>query len=129
MTNVGARHRHCLGPSRPSSSQSRGIRGSDVPRIAHIISQTFDVDIDKNVVYRVLAQHYGPVPGGTGPSWLSVIGHMRDSLWSVDVTRYEFPGECSSLKACRKPGSGAPQLFRLHEDPNSDRWNRNCVVV
>ncbi len=28
------------------------------PRIAHIISQSFGVDIDKNVVYRVLAKHY-----------------------------------------------------------------------
>ncbi len=33
------------------------------PRIARIISQTFGVDIDKNVVYRVLATHYRPAPG------------------------------------------------------------------
>ena len=51
------------------------------PRIARIISHTFGVDIDKNVVYRVLSKHYRPVPGGTGPSWLSFIGHTRDSLW------------------------------------------------
>src|SRR6266705_6077129 len=31
------------------------------PRIAHIMAQTFGVDIDKNVVHRVLAQHYRPV--------------------------------------------------------------------
>jgi hypothetical protein len=37
------------------------------PRIAHIISQTFGVDIDKNVVYRVLAKHYRPALRGTGP--------------------------------------------------------------
>jgi transposase InsO family protein len=59
------------------------------PRIARIISQTFGVDIDKNVVYRVLAKHYRPAPGGTGPSWLSFIGHTRDSLWSVDLFRCE----------------------------------------
>jgi transposase InsO family protein len=59
------------------------------PRIAHIISQTFGIDIDKNVVYRVLAKHYRPVPRGTGPSWLSFIGHTRDSLWSVDLFRCE----------------------------------------
>src|SRR5207344_1277022 len=41
------------------------------PRIARIMSQTFGVDIDKNVVYRVLAKHHRPAPGGTGPSWLS----------------------------------------------------------
>lgn len=59
------------------------------PRIACIISQTFGVDIDKNVVYRVLSKHGHPTPGGTGPSWLSFIGHTRDSLWSVDLFRCE----------------------------------------
>ena len=59
------------------------------PRIARIISQTFGVDIDKHVVYRVLAKHYRPALGGTGPSWLSFIGHTRDSLWSVDLFRCE----------------------------------------
>ena len=38
------------------------------PRIARIISQTFGLDADKNVVYRVLGQHYRPAPGGSGPS-------------------------------------------------------------
>jgi putative transposase len=59
------------------------------PRIARIISHTFGVDIDKNVVYRVLAKHYRPAPGGTGPSWLSFIGHTKDSLWGVDLFRCE----------------------------------------
>jgi putative transposase len=59
------------------------------PRIARIIAHTFGVDVDKNVVYRVLAKHYRPAPGGTGPSWLSFIGHTRDSLWSVDLFRCE----------------------------------------
>jgi transposase InsO family protein len=59
------------------------------PRIAHIISQTFGIDIDKNGVYRVLATHYRPAPRGTGPSWLSFIGHTKDSLWSVDLFRCE----------------------------------------
>ena len=59
------------------------------PRIARIISHTFGVDIDKNVVSRVLSKHSRPAPGGTGPSWLSFIGHTRDSLWSVDLFRCE----------------------------------------
>src|SRR6266436_4922897 len=58
-------------------------------RIARIISHTFGVDIDKNVVYRVLSTHYRPAPGGSGPSWLSFIGHTADSLWSVDLFRCE----------------------------------------
>jgi len=59
------------------------------PRIARIISQTFGITIDRNVVYRVLAKHYRPAPGGTGPSWLTFIGHTRDSLWRVDLFRCE----------------------------------------
>ena len=58
------------------------------PRIARIISRTFDVDIDKHLVRRVLVKHYRP-RGGDGPSWLSFIGHARDSLWSVDLFRCE----------------------------------------
>jgi hypothetical protein len=41
------------------------------PRIARIVTQTFGIDIDKNVVHRVLAKHYRPTSGGSGPSWLS----------------------------------------------------------
>ena len=59
------------------------------PRIARIISQTFGIEVDKNVVYRVLAKHYRPASGGNGPSWLSFIGHAADSLWSVDLFRCE----------------------------------------
>jgi putative transposase len=40
-------------------------------------------------VYRVLAKHYRPATDGTGPSWLSFIGHTKDSLWSVDLFRCE----------------------------------------
>jgi putative transposase len=43
------------------------------PRIARIISRTFGVDVDKNVVHRVLAKHYRPTSGGSGP--LMVIVH------------------------------------------------------
>lgn len=60
------------------------------PRIALIISTTFGIPIDKDVVRRVLAKHYRPDPAsGGGPSWLSFIGHMKDSLWSVDMFRCE----------------------------------------
>ena len=48
------------------------------PRIGGIISQTFGIDVDKNVVYHVLSKHYRPAPGGDGPSWLSFIGHTTD---------------------------------------------------
>jgi transposase InsO family protein len=59
------------------------------PRIARIVSLTFGIDIDRNVVHRVLAKHYRPAGRSTGPSWLSFIGHTADSLWSVDLFRCE----------------------------------------
>jgi putative transposase len=59
------------------------------PRIALIIARTFGVEIDKDVVRRVLAKHYRPKPGAGGPSWLTFLGHAKDSLWSVDLFRCE----------------------------------------
>ena len=60
------------------------------PRIAQQISYTFGIEIDKDVVRRILAKYYHPDPGGgKGPSWLTVIGHAKDSLWSVDLFRCE----------------------------------------
>ena len=59
-------------------------------RIAQQIAHAFGVEIDKDVVRRVLAQHYRPGDSGTnGPSWLTFIGHVKDSLWSVDLFRCE----------------------------------------
>jgi len=58
-------------------------------RIAQQISFSFDADIDKDVVRRVLAKHYRPDPGSGGPSWLTFLGHSKDSLWSVDLFRCE----------------------------------------
>jgi len=38
----------------------------------------------------VLAKHYRPGPGsGNDPSWLTFIGHAKDSLWSIDLFRCE----------------------------------------
>ena len=58
-------------------------------RIAQQISHAFGLEIDKDVVRRILANHYFPKPGGKGPSWLSIIAEARDSLWSVDLFRCE----------------------------------------
>jgi putative transposase len=58
-------------------------------KIAEQISNTFGLAINKDVVRRILILDYRPAPGGVGPSWLSVIGQARDSLWSVDLFRCE----------------------------------------
>src|SRR4029077_19222925 len=58
-------------------------------RIAQQIALAFGVDIDKDVVRRILSIHFRPEPGSGGPSWLSFIGHAKDSLWSLDLFRCE----------------------------------------
>ena len=59
-------------------------------RIAQQIAHAFGIEIDKDVVRRVLARHYRPGDASdTGPSWLTFIGHAKDSLWSVDLFRCE----------------------------------------
>jgi putative transposase len=46
--------------------------------------------LDKGVVKRVLDKHHKPTaPFNDGPSWLTFLGHMKDSLWSVDLFRCE----------------------------------------
>jgi putative transposase len=59
------------------------------PRIAQQIAWAFDIPIDKDVVRRILARHYRPGPDAGGPSWLTFLGHLKDSLWSVDLFRCE----------------------------------------
>ena len=59
------------------------------PRIAEQINLALGTSINKDVVRRILALHYQPEPNGAGPSWLTFLGHMKDSLWSVDLMRCE----------------------------------------
>ena len=60
-------------------------------RISMQIYQAFGIEISRFAVGRILRNHYNnDNPGkGDGPSWLSFIGHMKDSLWSVDLFRCE----------------------------------------
>ena len=59
------------------------------PRIAQHLAKTFGLEIDKDVVRRVLARHYRPQRKECGPSWLTFLGHAKDSLWSVDLFQTE----------------------------------------
>src|SRR6476660_2306559 len=47
----------------------------------------FDIQIDKDIVRRILAHYYRPEGGFA--SWLTFIGHLKDSLWSIDLFRCE----------------------------------------
>jgi hypothetical protein len=59
------------------------------PRIAEQIALAFAIPLDKDVVRRILAHHYRPDPGVGSPSWLTFLGHAKDSLWSCDLFRCE----------------------------------------
>ena len=69
------------------------------PRIAQQINKAFGLNIDKDVVRRVLAKHYRPEPCDGGPSWLTFFRHMADSLWSIALfqRRSVLPKILSSL--------------------------------
>jgi hypothetical protein len=53
------------------------------PRIAQQIAFTLALDINKDVVRRILAQYYRPESGKHGPSWLTIMGNLKDKLWSL----------------------------------------------
>ena len=74
-----------------SSIAAASVRPSwGCPRIAQQIALAFGVEIDKDVVRRLLSVHYRPESdSGGGPSWLTFLGHMKDSLWSCDLFRCE----------------------------------------
>ena len=59
------------------------------PRIAQQIALAFNLEIDKDVVRRILANHSRPRTDSAGSSWLTFLGHMKDSLWSMDLFRCE----------------------------------------
>src|SRR5712664_3232399 len=59
------------------------------PRIAQQIMLAFGIPINKDVVRRILAARYQPKPDSAGPSWLTILGHAKDSLWSLDLFRCE----------------------------------------
>ena len=49
----------------------------------------FGIPINKDVVRRILAARYQPTPDSARPSWLTTLGHAKDSLWSLDLFRCE----------------------------------------
>lgn len=94
--HYASRHRSKPGPKGPSREiidavvemKNRNPRYG-CPRIAHQINLAFGLDLNKDVVRRILAKYFRPDPGNNGPSWLAMLGHTKDSLWSVDLFRCE----------------------------------------
>ena len=58
-------------------------------RIAQQLSLVLNIEIDKDAVRRVLARRFRPDPSDRGSSWLTFLGHSKDSLWSLDFFRCE----------------------------------------
>src|SRR6202165_3573301 len=65
------------------------------PRIAQQRALRFTIQIDKDVIRRILAHHYLPGQDSGGPSWLTFLGQMKDSLWSMDL----FSCESATLRS------------------------------
>jgi transposase InsO family protein len=58
-------------------------------RISMQVFEAFGIEISRFSVGRILRKNKHKLPPGGGPSWLTFIGHMKDSLWSVDLFRCE----------------------------------------
>ena len=58
-------------------------------RISMQIFEAFGITISRFAVGRILRKNKHKLPSGDGPSWLTFIGHMKDSLWSIDLFRCE----------------------------------------
>lgn len=58
-------------------------------RISMQIFEAFGIVISRFAVGRILRKNKHNLPFGDGPSWLTFLGHMKDSLWSVDLFRCE----------------------------------------
>ena len=90
------RRRRKPGPKGPNADLIRAVIDMKqrnprwgCPRIAEQIALAFGISINKDIVRRILAAHYHPSAPGSGPSWLSFIGHAKDSLHSLDLFRCE----------------------------------------
>jgi hypothetical protein len=59
------------------------------PRIVQQVALAFGISLDKDIVRPLLAKHYRPDSDSCGLSWLTFLGPMKDSLWSLDLFRCE----------------------------------------
>jgi hypothetical protein len=114
------RHRGSPGPKGPSPElvdaileMKRRNPRFGYQRIAEQLALAFGIEIDKHTVRRVLAKRYRP--DASGPSWLTLLGHSKDSLWSVDF------GRCECI----------PQSLSFDDDPLCafHRWRANLGIL
>lgn len=58
-------------------------------RIDQQLSLVLDIEIDKDVVWRVLARHFLPDPRDRGSFRPTFLGNSKNSLWSLDFFRFK----------------------------------------
>ncbi len=90
-------------------------------RIAEQIALAFGVDIDKDVVRRILTTHFYPEAGSGGPSWLSFIG-KRERLTVVVGFISMRVRNISNLLGFGRDGSIYATHRRLRRSPRRGRW-------
>jgi len=91
------------------------------PRIAQQIARAFDM-INKDVVRRICGARHEPETGGGGPSWLTFLGHVKDSLWSIDFFRCES-GDAADTLGITGHVSMHTAHCRIRHPPGQRRWN------
>ena len=110
------------------------------PRIARIISRTFGVDIDKNVVHRVLAKHYRPNVDlfrcesiVLKSYWVLVVMNQftrRLVGFGVHHGLVDAPNLCRMFNAAIH-GQGVPRHLSTDHDPlfEAHRWTVNLRLL
>jgi hypothetical protein len=116
-------------------------------RISMQIFKAFGTTISRFTVGRILRKNKDKLPSGDGPSRLTFIGHIKDSLWSVDLFRCEsimlkshcvmvvldqytrriigfsvHAGDCDGVASCRMfneviSGKSLPKYLSSDNDP------------
>jgi hypothetical protein len=56
-------------------------------RISMQILEAFGTKVSRFAVGRILRKNIHTLPSGDGPSWLTFIGHAKNSLWSRDAVQ------------------------------------------
>ena len=83
------------------------------PRIAQQIALAFGIEIDKDVVRRILSVHYRPESNGGGPSWLTFLGR-QGRMFQRAIRASALPKYLSS---------DHDPLYRFHQ------WQANLRVL
>jgi putative transposase len=113
------------GPKGPSAELIRAVvemkqRNPNwgCPRIAQQMALAFNVQIDKDVVRRILAHHDLPGQDSDGPSWLTFLGHMKQNFACCSGVSDEHASD--RRKGAVTPRQQKPQLIsKIHDSAAS----------